>query len=240
MTTRRFKDCRDPWIGVQIGANGDVAPCCHALQRMGNLMEENLDAIWSGARLRTFRALLASTTPLPVCASCFVRGWREEAVPLRRGFAVGARRLPRLLSGRLRAPRLKVWPDPPVHKPGESLSLNLSLVIGRLAGGPPVDLTLMLEDPSGGRHFVAYNGRWLKIVPEPTPLLEAAEPIDLEWLEVRGGPPREWPAGEWRCTAVLSAAGRDGGDEAARLASASCTFLEMEAMATATPDPGRG
>ena len=120
---RRIKDCQDPWTGVVIGSNGDVAPCCHAPQRMGNLGEEELDAIWDGPRFRTFRAFLQSPTPLPVCDTCFVRGWKTEAPPPAGKPRTALRKLlARLGIGRTE-PRLKVWTDPGVHRPGEPLIL---------------------------------------------------------------------------------------------------------------------
>ena len=236
---RRLKDCLDPWTGIVVGANGDIAPCCHTLQRVGNLDEEGLDAIWEGPRLRTFRAFLASPTPLPVCGSCFVRGWRTEpAPPSPRSRQVVPRLLDRLGLGRPK-PRVKLWPGSDGHFAGEPLSVNLGLEAGRLHGGGLLDLYLWVDEPTPRRHFVSFTGRWLTTGAEPKPLLASMEPLDFEWLEVRAVPSREWPAGEWRITAALTLSGRGSVDPSNLLATATCVVTEASDRAAPGPaQPG--
>lgn len=225
-TVRRRKDCQDPWTGVVIGANGDVAPCCHTVQRMGNVSEEAFDDIWAGPRFRTFRAFLQTGTPLPACATCFVRPWKPEPVPPRGGLRAAWNRLLRSTGLGPGKTRLRVWTDRPSHRAGEPLSLSLGLEAGRLLDGGLLDLYLLAEEPSGARHFVTFDGRLLQLVPQPTPLLGSLEPLDFEWLELRGTPPRDWTPGDWRVTAVLTPAGRSVDDEPARLAVATSSFSE--------------
>jgi radical SAM protein with 4Fe4S-binding SPASM domain len=233
--TRRLKDCLDPWTGIVVGTNGDVTPCCHTLQRVGNLGEEGLDAIWEGPRARTFRAFLASASPLPVCSSCFVRGWRTEpAPPPPSPLPIGRRLLDVAGLGRPK-PRLKVWADRAVHHPGEPLSVNLGLEAGRLQGGGLLDLYLWADDPSSTRHFVTFKGRWLAAGPETKPILSRMEPIDFEWLEVRAVPSREWTAGKWHFTAALTPADRGSVDRPHVLAMESCFVTEARAGGSPAP-----
>ncbi|MBI5441746.1 MAG: SPASM domain-containing protein [Deltaproteobacteria bacterium] len=221
---RKRKDCRDPWTGVVIGANGDVAPCCHTVQRMGNVADEAFDDIWAGPRFRTFRAFLQTGTPLPACATCFVRPWRSEPLPPPGVLRAAWQRLVRSTGvGRGRT-RLRVWTDRSSHRAGEPLSFSVGLEAGRLRDGGRLDLYLRAEDATGTRHFVTFDGRLLQVVPRPTPLLGGMEPLDFEWLELRGTPPRDWPLGEWRVTAVLTPTGRGVDDEPSRHAQATSSF----------------
>jgi hypothetical protein len=203
---------------------------------MGNLGEEELDAIWDGPRFRTFRAFLQSPTPLPVCDTCFVRGWRTEVPPLPAKPRTALRKLlARLGIGRTE-PRLRVWTDPGVHRPGEPLSINLGLEAGSLLGGGPLDLFVFVDDAPGSRHFVSYRGRVLTVVPEPAPLIAAFEPLDFEWLDVRGLPPRDWSAGEWSVTAALAPAGGGLPEGPGVLAEATCRVgAEADAASALAP-----
>jgi radical SAM protein with 4Fe4S-binding SPASM domain len=224
--TRRVKDCQDPWTGVVVGASGDVTPCCHALQRMGNLGEEAFDDIWAGARFRTFRAFLRSTSPLPVCDTCFVRGWKTEPVPPRERLRDSWKHLLRSAGIGRRDVRLRLWADRATHRSGEPISFNLGLEAGRLLGGDPLDIYLFGEDPAGSRQHLTLTGRFLVVANGPAPLLARMEPMDFEWLELRLPSLRNLPLGEWRMTATLTPAGRSPDDDAARLALATCTFSE--------------
>ncbi len=229
LPARRLKDCLDPWTGIVVGTNGDVTPCCHTFQRVGNLGEEGLDAIWEGPRSRTFRAFLASTSPLPVCSSCFVRGWRTEpSPPPPPSPSIGRRLLDAAGLGRPK-PRLKLWSDRAVQDPREPISVNVGLEAGRLRGGGLLDLYLWADDPSSTRHFVTFKGRWLASGPETMPILSRMEPIDFEWLEVRAVASREWTAGVWRFSAALTPADRGSLDRPHLLATATCVVTEAKA-----------
>jgi radical SAM protein with 4Fe4S-binding SPASM domain len=48
--------CRIPWNRLSIDPNGDVFPCNVANEVIGNLFEENIEQIWHGPRMQSFRA----------------------------------------------------------------------------------------------------------------------------------------------------------------------------------------
>ena len=234
LPARRVKDCRDPWTSAVIGADGSVMPCCHAVERMGDLGEATFDEIWDGARFRTFRTFLASTTPLPACETCFVRGWKSEPAsrpgagqPAWRRFLEGLGLGPKPVDASDGPLHLAVWTGQPTSRRGEVVSVNLSFTASRLPAGERLDLFLTAEGPAGDRHFLTYNGRFLDVTAVPKPLLGRIEPLDVEQLELRHVPPGDPPHGPWRLSAVLVRADRGVDDLPARLAAATCivTFV---------------
>ncbi len=57
--------CMQPWEYVFIRVNGDVAPCCAVFSSekgaiMGNIFQQEFNAIWRGERFREFRRTSAS------------------------------------------------------------------------------------------------------------------------------------------------------------------------------------
>lgn len=228
---RRVKDCLDPWTSGVINADGTVTPCCHAMERMGDLGEETFEEIWDGARFRTFRTFLASTTPLPACESCFVRGWKSEPAPRPSSGASGWRRVLAAFGGA--APRppvpgavsdLAIRTDREEYRRGETLSFVLSFSASALPPSDRLDVYLRVELPDGGGVFVTFDGRFVVIRDGPVPLLRAIEPLDVERLEIRGVPPGEPQLGEWRLVVTVTRAGRGLEDEAGRLATATHAF----------------
>ena len=228
---RRVKDCLDPWTSAVINADGTVTPCCHAMERMGDLGEETFEEIWDGARFRTFRTFLASTTPLPACESCFVRGWKSEPAPRPSSGASGWRRVLAAFGGA--APRppvpgtvsdLAIRTDREEYRRGETQSYVLSFSASALPPSDRLDVYLRVELPDGGGVFVTFDGRFVVIRDGPVPLLRAIEPLDVERLEIRGVPPGEPQLGEWRLVVTVTRAGRGPEDEAGRLATATHAF----------------
>jgi len=66
--------CLQPWMYTFIRATGDVAPCCSVFGSddaavMGNLTNEDFEAIWHGDRYREFRTTLVSGTN-DLCQTC--------------------------------------------------------------------------------------------------------------------------------------------------------------------------
>jgi MoaA/NifB/PqqE/SkfB family radical SAM enzyme len=52
----RYSACREPWRWLNIAANGDVLPCCWAVQPLGNLNEVgSLADIWNGEKMVELR-----------------------------------------------------------------------------------------------------------------------------------------------------------------------------------------
>ncbi len=66
--------CMQPWEYVFIRANGDVAPCCAVFGSdkgaiMGNIFQQEFNAIWRGEPFQQFRKTSASGTN-PLCRIC--------------------------------------------------------------------------------------------------------------------------------------------------------------------------
>ena len=77
---RPWSACRRPWSLVYVTVHGNVLPCCIApwvadpYDRivLGNLLQEPLEAIWSGERYREFRRAIQTWLPPQPCQGCGV------------------------------------------------------------------------------------------------------------------------------------------------------------------------
>jgi len=65
-----------PWLyySITIQVDGNVVPCCrdpHGRQVMGNLLEQSLEKVWNGPKLRAFRkAVLSNQAGVDICRLC--------------------------------------------------------------------------------------------------------------------------------------------------------------------------
>lgn len=70
----KYSDCRTPWKWLNVGADGEVRPCCWAPLPIGNLNEvDSLADIWNGRAMRELRKnIRENKLQSPVCmnASC--------------------------------------------------------------------------------------------------------------------------------------------------------------------------
>ena len=64
------KVCTMPWESAAILGNGDVAVCCVPRTKIGNMLEQDMEAIWNGPRYRAFRQQINSPNPPAQCAAC--------------------------------------------------------------------------------------------------------------------------------------------------------------------------
>lgn len=226
-TDELVKDCRDPWTLVYVRANGDVMPCCHSLQRMGNLSEGSLAEIWNGPGYATFRRFLLSRTPLPVCQSCFVRGWRKapkRSVTAHLGHLVeGAAVLLGLSSGLEVVPVVRI--DKPTYRPADHLNLSVGLRVGNASRCRRVDLFVFADDPLGRRHWVRTSGRMIVGTAEPGPTLSNFEPFSFTNLDLLRMTLAGWPCGEYRLCAFVTPPGSKIQDERSRLGQSEVEFI---------------
>jgi radical SAM protein with 4Fe4S-binding SPASM domain len=75
MRGRKYHLCPYPWYSFTIASNGDVVACCRDLEHktvLGNLFQEEFEAIWNGERYRALRRDLASRRPEAqgACSGC--------------------------------------------------------------------------------------------------------------------------------------------------------------------------
>lgn len=71
----RYFTCPYPWASLVVASNGDVVACCRDLEHrtvLGNLFQEELEAIWRGPRYRELRKNLAEGRPQEnaACRNC--------------------------------------------------------------------------------------------------------------------------------------------------------------------------
>jgi radical SAM protein with 4Fe4S-binding SPASM domain len=81
------RPCSAPWHEVVILGDGDVQVCCVPGTKIGNLYDEDMEAIWSGARYGAFRTAVNSGRSPTCCDSCaYVRrpGNRASYFPYER------------------------------------------------------------------------------------------------------------------------------------------------------------
>jgi radical SAM protein with 4Fe4S-binding SPASM domain len=226
----RVKACRDPWEVANVRANGDVLPCCHSLQRMGNLNEATLEEIWRGPRYESFRKLLASPSPLPCCRTCFVRGWR----PARRvNLAEGIRRLlcrDDRSAPAAATPHLRL--NGTTFRVGEQLTVEMGLSVRNPHRCPIIDIYLAASPERGdGRTFVHMNGRFSVLTSEALPLIAEHSPIPFAAVEVFDFEFPPETAGSWTLTAFTVPAKSAPDDRSTWLGDSSVAF----AVATEPP-----
>lgn len=63
--------CFYPWYALRLNPYGDIYPCSMGVT-MGNVREQNLDAIWNGEKYVRFRRALKKQKLFPKCAKCCV------------------------------------------------------------------------------------------------------------------------------------------------------------------------
>lgn len=73
--TRKYNLCPYPWTSMVIASNGDVVACCRDLQHktvLGNLFEDELDAIWNSAAYQKLRSGLIAKdlSNISACQGC--------------------------------------------------------------------------------------------------------------------------------------------------------------------------
>lgn len=76
----RVKNCRDPWEFMFVNVHGDVRVCCVSHRIMGNVITDDVTAIWENAPYQAFRAQILTTNPPEECVTCPMRGWHEIPV----------------------------------------------------------------------------------------------------------------------------------------------------------------
>ncbi|MCP4683220.1 MAG: radical SAM protein [Desulfobacterales bacterium] len=71
--TERYSMCPVPWFGVDIVANGDVAPC-HVFYDlvMGNLHEKSFSEIWNSPEYQSLRSYMKEHKLMPICHGCCI------------------------------------------------------------------------------------------------------------------------------------------------------------------------
>jgi radical SAM protein with 4Fe4S-binding SPASM domain len=71
--TDTYAKCAIPWTGLDITADGNVAPC-HIFYDlvMGNIYENSFEDIWNGEPYRKFRAHMERYGLMPICPGCCV------------------------------------------------------------------------------------------------------------------------------------------------------------------------
>lgn len=75
--------CSNPFVYLAVTTNGDVAKCCIDFlfqERMGNVMEQSIQAIWNGKEFRRTREhlLKGDRSFSIICSKCDVAGYRWE------------------------------------------------------------------------------------------------------------------------------------------------------------------
>jgi radical SAM protein with 4Fe4S-binding SPASM domain len=222
--SKLVKGCRDPWTEVDIQANGEVNPCCHAMLSMGSLQRETLERIWNGPRFAAFRTLLESTTPLPACATCFVRPWKRDGTRELRAALGRTRNLfSRLLHGA--TPHVvRVWSDRERYGGSAVLRLRVGVQIGSAILPRRTHLFLEASSPSGSRYWLHFVGRFVYVSDQPRPLLGSWEAASFDELELLQWEVRRFEPGLWRCTLALTPVGPSRPEPSTWLASDACAF----------------
>lgn len=68
--------CSWPWTGAYISYSGYSMPCCMVSTpdriSMGNMAEQDVEAVWNGSAYSSFREQLASDEPPDICRSCSI------------------------------------------------------------------------------------------------------------------------------------------------------------------------
>jgi MoaA/NifB/PqqE/SkfB family radical SAM enzyme len=174
----RARACDDPWRILFVQAKGEVVPCCVFTLPLGNVADIDLARIWHSPRCRVLRRSLGSPTPLPICRTCFIRGWRPTSAATRA--RIGIRRL----LGRLTVATSSRWRLRPSANAarllsGETAALSLSIDAPLRFAGRLVDVYLELA-VGETRYFISNNGP----VETPTPYFASWEPFSFADLTV--------------------------------------------------------
>ncbi|TFG26871.1 MAG: radical SAM protein [Promethearchaeota archaeon] len=71
--TDQYHTCLVPWLGVDITATGDLAPC-HVYYDlvMGNLHEQSFEEIWNGEKYQRFREYMLQHKFMSICPGCCI------------------------------------------------------------------------------------------------------------------------------------------------------------------------
>lgn len=214
-----YKACDDPWVRVYLQSDGQVVPCCHAQTRMGDLADDDLDAIWSGDRFETFRRFLLSPTPLPVCRDCFIRGWRERPILEDEALSAAASSAePTVLR-----PSIAVNRTSYAH--GDRLTMRIGLEVDGVDPDRRVDVSVWGVLPDGQCQYVHNDGRRTLLAPEPRPLLLATGVFSFAHLEVLHIPVNHWLPGAYSVHVALTTPGADPQLPDERLAFATAAFV---------------
>lgn len=62
-----------PWIHLYVDTNGNAKACCNSSITYGNVNKENIEEIWQGETIKTFRKNLLAGIQDKRCSSCFKR-----------------------------------------------------------------------------------------------------------------------------------------------------------------------
>ena len=68
------KKCILPWIHLQVDSDGSVRPCCNAnksIKPIGNILKENVVAVWNNAQYRELREKMISGIEADDCKPCY-------------------------------------------------------------------------------------------------------------------------------------------------------------------------
>ena len=69
----KYRKCLMPWTGVDITANGDVAPCHIFFDLvLGNVKKSSFEEVWNGEKYKSFRAYMEKNGLMPICNGCCV------------------------------------------------------------------------------------------------------------------------------------------------------------------------
>lgn len=63
--------CMLPWIHTQVDPNGDVRPCCMAMDPVGSLKERSLKHLWNSNGMNTLRTNMLNDIYSPTCKRCY-------------------------------------------------------------------------------------------------------------------------------------------------------------------------
>lgn len=82
--------CAKPFREIAVRWNGDVAICCNdwpGTYKIGNVMEEGLEAIWQHERMQAARKALYNgrRDMIPVCDGCTAKSYRVGLLPDKKG-----------------------------------------------------------------------------------------------------------------------------------------------------------
>lgn len=63
-----IKDCKEPWINLQILSDGTIRPCCWCAGNLGNINEFTLEQIWNGEKIKELRNYISNGKIHPICS----------------------------------------------------------------------------------------------------------------------------------------------------------------------------